>query len=194
MRNGVEVSSYFTLEDKKFDLIFIGSIEDRKNAFILPSLVEIIKNIFNDVKLLIISHQGEIEKLKNIINRKGLSKNIEFINYVTEKEKRMYLASSKIFVFPTKYEGTGIVILEALASYLPVVLFDVPTLKLFEKGTLKSNPFDLHDYARKIIYLMKNDDLRKQLGNEGRQDTERRFDIEDVSYFENESIKKIIGL
>ena len=191
--NGVDVELYYTSNEKIYDLIFIGEIGERKNAFMLPDILENLKKVNDNIKLLIISHLGEIDKLKDIINKRNLNKNIDFINYVTEEEKREYLAKSKLMVFPTKYEGFGIVIAEALASSLPVVLFDVPTLKIFNKGVLKAKPFNLDEYINNIIYLLENENERNVLGKEGRDDALKRFDYKNVADIENNSIKEALN-
>ncbi len=186
--NGIAVNEFYTSNDKIYDLLFIGEISTRKNAFMLPVIIEKLKKFNKDIKLLIISHQGQIDKLKNLIKQKDVNKNIDFINYVTEKEKKEYLAKSKIMVFPTEYEGFGIVIAEALASSLPVVLFDVPSLLIFNKGILKAKPFDVNQIVNNIICLLKDENTRKKLGEEGRTDALKRFDYSIVSDIENNAI------
>lgn len=190
--NGVDVELYYTSNEKIYDLIFIGEIGERKNAFMLPDIIEKLKKFNDNIKLLIISHLGQIDKLKDIINKRNLNKNIDFVSYVTEK-KREYLAKSGIMVFPTKYEGFGIVIAEAFASSLPVVLFDVPTLKIFNKGVLIATAFNLNEYINNIIYLLKNEKEREKLGREGRDDVLKRFDYSIVSELENRAIKEALG-
>ena len=191
--NGIAVNEFYTLDDKIYDLIYIGEIGDRKNAFMLPDIIETLKKFKKNIKMLIISHLGEIDKFKNLIQERNLNQNIDFIKYVTEEEKREYLAKSKIMVFPTKYEGFGMVIAEALASYLPVVLFDVPTLKIFDKGTLKAKPFDIDEMVGNIIYLLKNENIRQKIGNDGRVDALKRFDYSNVSEIENNAISGAIN-
>ena len=191
---GIEVKSFYKKNDKVYDIIFIGNIEERKNAFMLPDIVEKLKNYNTNIKLLIISHAGEIDQLRHIITLKNLDHNIDFIGYISEAQKIEYLAESKIMIFPSKYEGFGTVIAEGLASYLPVIIFDVPTLKIFDKGVVKVEPFNIHEYVKKIIYLLENESIRISLGVEGRHDVEQRFDYDYVSKLENESITKAITL
>lgn len=191
---GIEVKSFYKKNDKVYDIIFIGNIEERKNAFMLPDIVEKLKNYNTNIKLLIISHAGEIDQLRHIITLKNLDNNIDFIGYISEAQKIEYLAESKIMIFPSKYEGFGTVIAEGLASYLPVIIFDVPTLKIFDKGVVKVEPFNIHEYVKKIIYLLENESIRILLGVEGRHDVEQRFDYDYVSKLENESITKAITL
>jgi glycosyltransferase involved in cell wall biosynthesis len=190
--NGVDVNKFYTSNNKIYDLIYIGSIDERKNSFILPEIIERLKKFNENIKLLIISHLGEIDKLRIIINQKNLGRNIDIKNYVTEEEKREYLAKSRLMVFPTKYEGFGIVIAEALASYLPVILFDVPTLKIFDKGVVKAKPFDIDEYTEKINYLLQNENNRQELGKLGREDALKRFDYSIVAEIENNAIKNAI--
>lgn len=189
---GIDSKSFYTKDNKIYDMIFIGNIEERKNAFMLPDIVEKLKNYNVAIKLLIISHGGEIDKLKHIITLKNLDTNIDFIGYISEAEKKEYLAKSKIMIFPTKYEGFGTVPAEGLASNLPVIVFDVPTLQVFNKGVIKVKPFDVNEYVNKIIYLLKYEDIRKSLGIEGRLDVEQRFDYNCLAKMENESIEKAI--
>lgn len=189
---GIDSESFYTSDNKIYDLIFIGNIEDRKNAFMLPDIVKKLKNYNNNIKLLIVSHAGDIDKLKNIIRLNNLDENIDFVGYISEAEKKEFLAKSKIMIFPTKYEGFGTVPAEGLASYLPVIVFDIPTLDIFNKGIIKVKPFDVDEYINQIICLLESENLRKSLGIEGKLDAEQRFDYNYVSKKEHESIKNAI--
>ncbi|WP_238842094.1 glycosyltransferase family 4 protein [Sulfolobus sp. E11-6] len=65
---------------------------------------------------------------------KRLPINSLYLGFVPEKKKREILAKSRVFVFPSLYEGFSLVVAEALASYLPVVTWDLPWSKRFERG------------------------------------------------------------
>lgn len=190
--NGVDVNSYYTSENKKYDLIYIGTIEERKNALLLPDIVEKVKSEYNNVKMLIISHKGNIQKLKKLIVEKKLEANVEIVNYVSEKEKRNLLATSKLLLLPSKYEGFGVPIIEAMASSIPAILFDVPSLASFNIGVLKSQPFKINDYANIVTDLLKNEEKRKKIGIEGRRYVKMKFDYDIASTIENESIKMAV--
>ena len=173
-------------------MIFIGNIIDRKNAFIIPDILQKLIKYNSSIKLLIITHFGEIDKLRNTLFEKKLNNNVEFVFYISEELKKEYLARSKMMIFPSKYEGFGTVVAEGLASCLPVVIFDVPTLRTFNKGVLKARPFDINEFVEKIIYLLKNEEIRKSMGLEGKHDMEERFDYTIVSEIENRAINESI--
>ena len=95
----------------------------------------------------------------------------------------MYLNSS-IFALPSRFEGFGLVIIEAMSCGLPVVAFNcengprnIVTNK--EDGFLVT-PFDVEEYAEILLKLVHNEDLRKQIGINAYQ-TSRRYAIETIA-------------
>ena len=138
----------------------------------------------------IMSRSGDLEKLHRLVKTKGLEGNIEIVTeYVNEDKKRELYARSRVFVFPSKEEGIAIVIAEALASSLPVVLFDVESLKIFSKGTLKVKEGDIDGFSSAVTKLLEDDELRLQIGLEGRQFALDYLSDDRVALIENEAIK-----
>ncbi|MGC8621628.1 MAG: glycosyltransferase family 4 protein [Caldisphaera sp.] len=189
--NGVDVNSFYSTNIKEFDLVYIGEIGERKNSFIIPDLISRLKYFKSNIKLVIVSHQGEIERLKELIKNKNIDENVIFYDYVTEKRKREILSQSKVMLFPSKYEGFGIVVAEALASGLPVIMFDVPSLRTFNRGVIKVEPYDLDKMIDEIKHILEDDAYREQIGREGRKEAEERLDYSIVAKYMNEQLKKI---
>jgi glycosyltransferase involved in cell wall biosynthesis len=192
--NGVSVGDFYFSPEKTNDLLYIGIAEERKGAFDLPEIVERIRNSIPEVSMKILTRSGDINKLRRLINEKNLTENIEIISdYITERRKRELLATSKVFVFPSREEGIAIVIAEALASSLPVVLYNVESLKIFSSGTLKVEPGDIDAYAYTIKMLLEDDKLRLLTGMEGRQFAVEHLSYDKVAVMENEAIKNILS-
>ena len=81
--------------------------------------------------------------------------------------KKEYLSSS-VFVLPSRFEGFGLVIIEAMACGVPVVAFNCENgprsiMKDGETGFLIP-PFDINHFAEKIMLLMNNKELRYRMG------------------------------
>ena len=81
--------------------------------------------------------------------------------------KTEYLSSS-IFVLPSRFEGFGLVIIEAMACGVPVIAFDCENgprsiITNGENGFLIP-PFDIHLFAEKVMLLMKEQELRFRMG------------------------------
>lgn len=94
----------------------------------------------------------------------------------------VYMKSS-ILVQPSRTEGFGLVIIEAMSCGLPVVSFDCENgprsiITNGEDGFLIT-PFDVEMFADSLIRLMRDDDLRKSMGEKGKQKSQR-YDIDVV--------------
>ncbi|HKZ45180.1 MAG TPA: glycosyltransferase family 4 protein, partial [archaeon] len=79
--------------------------------------------------------------------------------------------------FPTQYEPFGLVILEAMASGLPVVTTKLAgAAELIEDGKdglLLDNPKSSDEIARKLNYLIENDAMRRKVGKNARKKAEK---------------------
>lgn len=84
----------------------------------------------------------------------------------------MYFKASDIFCLPstTMGESFGIVNLEAMASGVPIVSSNfggIPDIVKHGENGLLVEPKDVEGLADALIYLLKNEDLRKKMGDDG---------------------------
>ena len=107
-------------------------------------------------------------ELHRLAIRLGVNQNIKFVGRISEFEKAMYYKASDLFVLPSTMntESFGIVNLEAMAAGLPIVasrIGGIPdVVKDWENGILVP-PCDSKSLANAIVYLLKDDDLRKKM-------------------------------
>ena len=94
--------------------------------------------------------------------------------------KNEYMNSS-IFVLPSRFEGFGLVLIEAMACGVPVIAFDCENgpRSIITDGVdgFLIPPFDLDAYAEKILLLTQNEALRKLMGENARR-TAALYDID----------------
>lgn len=97
--------------------------------------------------------------------------------------KDAYLNSS-VFTLPSRFEGFGLVIIEAMACGVPIVAFDCENgprniITNNQNGILVP-PFNVKEYAESLLRLMRDDQLRAQMGNRAFESS-RRYSIEDIA-------------
>lgn len=127
----------FQLKDKI--ILFVGKISDRKN---LDKLILSLRNLSKDYKILIVG-RGEksyLAKLKLLIEKEKLKERVIFAGFVPYLETPAIYQNADILVLPSSYEGFPKVVLEALASGVPVLVsgfkFDkkIPGLNVLKNG------------------------------------------------------------
>ena len=153
-------------------LMFAGGDWERKGVrYIVEALPLLSKR---NVKLIIIGSgdekfYGQLAELKRVRDR------IIFVPHSSNLWE--YYAASDIFVLPTIYEPFGLVIVEAMASGLPVITSRVAGAADLiidgVNGLLLRSPSDVSDLATKIELLLSNAGLRKTMGERARETAEK---------------------
>ena len=97
--------------------------------------------------------------------------------------KDAYLNSS-VFTLPSRFEGFGLVIIEAMACGVPVVAFDSENgprnIITNNQNGLLVKPFDVDEYADSLLRLMHDDQLRAQMGSRA-YESSKKYMIEDIA-------------
>jgi len=162
-----------TLLNKR--VIAVGSHSYNKvYDLLLRAWSETVKR-FTDLELVIFGKsdlEGSFIKLSQELN---ISESVKFFNPISNIETE-YLKSS-IMVLPSRSEGFGMVLIEAMACGLPCVAFDCPhgpgdIITHGEDGILVENG-DINVLAASIEKLMLDSDLRKKMGSNAKINAQR---------------------
>lgn len=113
------------LGDKKYLFCTVTRLAEEKNiAFLFEGLVALKERIGEDFKLLVIGRGPQREDMEKLVEERGLGDNVEFLGSLPNEELNAYYAAADLFLFSSKTETQGIVILEAMAGRTPVVALD----------------------------------------------------------------------
>ncbi|BAP61377.1 putative glycosyl transferase [Methanococcus maripaludis KA1] len=130
--NGVDVNRFDSISksqnfEKKFKILFVGRLHPQKGLNVLIDTVNQIQTILRNknCKVTIVGGGYEKDELLNKVNSKGLDDIFEFVGKKYGNELVLEYKSSNLFVLPSYYEGFPLVILEAWASKLPVLVTSV---------------------------------------------------------------------
>ncbi|GAA0083809.1 glycosyltransferase [Clostridium sp. CTA-7] len=106
---------------ENFNFISISHLKENKNIDLtIRALYKVIK-VYNNVKLTIVGDGPEKQNLIDLVNKLGISENVEFVGAVSREELNKYINRSNAFVLPSKYETFGIVYIEALSCGIPII-------------------------------------------------------------------------
>lgn len=126
---------------------------------------------------------GERETYDALIDKLQIDRLRCHLNPSTSDIQKEYLASS-IFAFSSRYEGFGMVLVEAMACGIPVVSFDCPCgpkdiVADGEDGVLVENG-NVEAFADALIDLIRDVDKRCEMSRKARMNVQR-FKIEEIA-------------
>ncbi|MCW3994761.1 MAG: glycosyltransferase family 4 protein [Candidatus Bathyarchaeota archaeon] len=153
-------------------VLFVGSLIARKG---LPFLVEAAKKIVKEkasTKFLIVGEGPLKEALTTTLSKENLLGNFKFLGNLKEETLPAIYNCADVFVLPSIQEGQGIVLLEAQASGLPVVAFDVggvnEAVRNGETGLLVERG-KTDELADAMLKMLTDSALRQRMGANGRR-------------------------
>lgn len=157
-------------EDRPIAL-FVGRVAREKNInFLLKAIHSTLVKC--PETLLIIAGDGPaISDLKNTVCSSGLEDAVSFIGYVDHKQELpACYAAANVFVFASRTETQGLVLLEAMAAGLPVIaLSDMGTTDILKhkRGCL-SPPYDTEIFGNEIANVLNNREMQQQLSHDAK--------------------------
>jgi 1,2-diacylglycerol 3-alpha-glucosyltransferase len=149
-------------------LLYVGRVAFEKNIDFLLEMTKILAEKRPDV-LLVVTGEGPAEaSLHKLAKTLEIEKNVQFIGYLDRnKELNACYESADIFVFASKSETQGLVLLEAMAQATPVVAIaelGTASILIEGKGALIA-PDDTTQFAERVHQLLLNPEHRFELGN-----------------------------
>lgn len=168
-----EVNQPATLEAKK--VVAVGRLNHQKGFDRLICAWSIVDNVVSGWKLQIVG-DGELrEQLQYNIRELGLSNQINIGR--AEKDMMSVYKDASILTMSSRYEGLPMVLLEAQAAGLPIVSFDCKCgpKDVIENGVdgFLVEDGDIEQLAQKLVVLMQDTNLRKQMGSAAYAHSER---------------------
>ncbi len=125
------------LKKNIINFLYVGQFIERKNVINLISAFKSIKE--NNIKLTLIG-EGALKNKMNILTSND--KRINIINFKNKKFLKEYYNSADVFILPSKYDGWGVVIMEAMANKCAIIV---------TKSSGVSKEFIKENYNGKII-------------------------------------------
>jgi 1,2-diacylglycerol 3-alpha-glucosyltransferase len=152
-------------------ITYVGRVAHEKN-------IEFLVNVFAQTRrevphaLLVIAGEGPArESLRQLVSRMGLTDHVRFVGYLDRNTALLdCYAAADVFVFASRTETQGLVLLEAMAQGTPVV----STAELGTKFVLQPGcgalvvPESVTEFAGAVVKVLLNEPLQKELSARGR--------------------------
>jgi glycosyltransferase involved in cell wall biosynthesis len=131
-----------------------------------------------DVDLLLVGKGPEEKRLRWLASVQGISSRVHFAGWRGDVAE--ILAASCLLVLPSRWEGMPNVVIEAMASRLPVLATDVEGVRELLGPDAESQtvvPQDSQSFADKLVTLASSPPLAQRLGQQNRRRVESEFSI-----------------
>lgn len=182
--NGEKIRKKHNLKNH-FLIFSSGRMVERKGFKYLIEAMPYILKKFPNAKMIIGGDGPEKLKLEHLAKSLKIEESILFSGFIPSKDFPKYMKACDVFVLPSiidsrgDTEGSATILLEAMACETPVVGTKVGGIPYAIKdgvGGFLVEEKNSEELAGKILVLLEDEDLRRQMGKIGRKYVEEKFD------------------
>ncbi len=152
-------------------LLFVGRVAHEKNIDFLIKVVDQVRKQVEDVLFVIAGEGPARASLEQEVRKRAIGENVRFIGYLNRHtELNNCYSAADIFIFSSRTETQGLVLLEAMAQGVPVV----STAELGTRDVLQDGAGvwiaqeELSDFSGNVVKMLGHDQVRSELGELGR--------------------------
>lgn len=168
--NGVDLKMFAGSNDRIMlegdpSVLYVGHLSGLKGVDILIQAITKLRSELPNIKLHLVG-RGNDPYFAALAKKEGIEKHVVFHGFAEHSMLPSYYRSADICVFPSRHEGFGLVILEAMASGIPVIASDIPSFREIISDGSDGRLFKLEDadaLSKAVIALYQDPHLRKEL-------------------------------
>ncbi|MFA5000116.1 MAG: glycosyltransferase family 1 protein [Patescibacteria group bacterium] len=165
-----DVLEKYGLEQPFF--LYVGRLEKKKNTLILVEALALLRENHPGIKekLVLIGDAGYgYDEIKYAIEEFDLESDVLMPGWADEEDLPYIFSAAKAFIFPSKHEGFGLPVIQAMACDTPIIASDISVLKEIAGEAVKyfkqNNKNSLMETMAEIV---NNPSLREELKIKGR--------------------------
>jgi len=150
-------------------ILFVDTLEPRKNLVALVKAFAILHARHSALKLILVGGKGWYhDQIFGAVERLGLEDQVVFAGYVPDADLPLWYNAASVFAFPSRYEGFGFPVLEALACGLPTITSTAASLpEVAGDAALLVPPDDVSALADALHRALTDGALRQELSAQG---------------------------
>lgn len=186
--NGIEVDDDLGLQyDLQYDkfVLYLGRLVAGKNLQTVILAFKKVSHLMPDAKLIVAGDGPLRQEWEKLVDLNNLKNNVFFLGHVSNrKTKYELLAKASAVVFPSISEGFAMVPIETFQMSKPLLISNIrPSDEIVDNNVdgYLLPPYDADQWAAKILFLLNNPEICKEMGNKGRLKVLETFNMTTVS-------------
>jgi glycosyltransferase involved in cell wall biosynthesis len=111
-------------------VLTVGTLEPRKNLLTLLDAFDALGDRARELELVVVGGRGWHDRaLVHALEARAPHGRVHWLGYVPERDLVALYTGARLFVYPSRFEGMGLPVVEAMACGAPVIASDVPALR-----------------------------------------------------------------
>lgn len=181
---GVDIKKFkskFKVKDE-LKILFVGRLEEEKGVWEILEAFKTLRSDYKDIKLIVVGQGTEAGKIKDWLKGSNLLRWVQLRGAVDHEKIWSEYHQSDIFVLPSKptptwQEQFGMVLIEAMASGLPIVATKSGAIpEVVGKAGILVEPGNIRELTDAMGGLLKDGKLREELGSRGLKRAKEKYD------------------
>jgi glycosyltransferase involved in cell wall biosynthesis len=175
--NGIEIDKYrnqdldgdllihYGIDQEDKILFFVGRLLEYKGVQDIISILPRVLEVFPETKFVITgADYGYKSRLKALVTQNNLEANVIFTGPLSEQQLVQLYKIASIFVFPSRAEGFGIVLLEAMASGTLCMAYPIPAVRrVIEHGVNGVLVDSKSEFRDSILYYFNHPEKKSEI-------------------------------
>jgi len=198
-RLGVDVETFKKISRDDNDtpkILSVGRLCPAKGQHLLIQAARILADRNVDFKVVLVGDGPDADSLKALAAKLDVEGYVNFVGSVNHDEVQDYYNQCDIFCLPSFAEGIPIVLMEAMAKEIPCVtsrIVGIPELIDDQVDGLLTPASNIDALADALEALLKNDNLRRELGERARAKVIDKYHLEKNMTFYGEKFKEYVA-
>jgi len=184
-----------------FQILFVGGLDKAHYFKGINILLEVIakieiKNLTQNWELNIVGDGDLKSQYQNQAKKLNISNRINFLGKISDEKKIKIYQQADLFILPSinKNEAFGLVLLEAMASGIPVIASNLPGVRTVFQDEIQGylvEPNNIINLKEKIEKILNDSELRNKMSQAARQLAKEKYNLENVKNKLTNLIKKL---
>lgn len=166
-------------------ILYVGSLEQRKNFDFTLNVFEAVKKEKNEIKLVVVG-KGKKEYVNRCFNSisKEVYKDILHIEKIDNRYLQYLYKNTEVFILPSSLEIFGMVLLEAMYFGAPTITTvnggSTTLIKNMENGIIMDG-FHIEKWTKMIVHMLEDENYRNRISNNAKKTIDDNFTWEKIS-------------